>query len=184
MKKLKAVTFSFDDGVAQDKRLIEIFDRYNLKCTFNINSGWFGKRFLHQAMLFGKMTQFDIHRLPENEIAGVYKNHEVAAHSVSHPMLTELPDNEVIAELRNDATALEKPAMALVYDPKISAFMESLSQPDCVNVESMDFDKAKNIIEQVIEQKDERQLLLHETNALMRRKAEENARLAIDLLER
>lgn len=108
MKKLKAVTFSFDDGVAQDKRLIEIFDRYNLKCTFNINSGWFGKHFLHQAMLFGKMTQFDIHRLPENEIAGVYKNHEVAAHSVSHPMLTELPDNEVIAELRNDATALEK----------------------------------------------------------------------------
>lgn len=36
MKKFKAITFSFDDGVQQDKRLIDIFDRYSLKSTFNI----------------------------------------------------------------------------------------------------------------------------------------------------
>ena len=41
--KMKAVTFSFDDGVTQDKRLIEIFDKYGLKCTFNINSELLGK---------------------------------------------------------------------------------------------------------------------------------------------
>ena len=35
MRKMKAITFSFDDGV-QQKRLIEIFDRYSLKATFNI----------------------------------------------------------------------------------------------------------------------------------------------------
>ena len=41
--KMKAVTFSFDDGVTQDRRLIEIFNKYNLKATFNINSELLGK---------------------------------------------------------------------------------------------------------------------------------------------
>ncbi len=40
--KRKAVTFSYDDGVTQDIRLIELFDKYNLKCTFNLNSELFG----------------------------------------------------------------------------------------------------------------------------------------------
>ena len=35
---MKAVTFSYDDGITQDQRLIEIFDKYGLKSTFNINS--------------------------------------------------------------------------------------------------------------------------------------------------
>ena len=33
----KALTFSYDDGVTQDIRLIEIFNKYNLKATFNLN---------------------------------------------------------------------------------------------------------------------------------------------------
>ena len=33
----KAVTFSYDDGVVQDIRLSQIFDKYGLKGTFNIN---------------------------------------------------------------------------------------------------------------------------------------------------
>ena len=42
-KKMKAITFSYDDGVTQDKRLIEIFDKYDLKATFNLNSELLGK---------------------------------------------------------------------------------------------------------------------------------------------
>lgn len=34
----KAVTFSYDDGVTQDIRLIELLNKYGLKCTFNLNS--------------------------------------------------------------------------------------------------------------------------------------------------
>ena len=34
----KAVTFSYDDGVTQDIRLIELLNKYHLKCTFNLNS--------------------------------------------------------------------------------------------------------------------------------------------------
>ena len=41
--KLKAVTFSYDDAVTQDIRFIELLDKYNLKCTFNINSELLGK---------------------------------------------------------------------------------------------------------------------------------------------
>ena len=37
--KNKAITFSFDDGVLQDIRAIEILDRYGLKATFNLMGG-------------------------------------------------------------------------------------------------------------------------------------------------
>ena len=35
---MKALTFSYDDGVEQDRRLVELFNKNNLKCTFNLNS--------------------------------------------------------------------------------------------------------------------------------------------------
>ena len=41
--KKKALTFSYDDGVTQDIRLIEIFNKYNLKATFNLNSEYLGQ---------------------------------------------------------------------------------------------------------------------------------------------
>ena len=49
--KNKAVTFSFDDGVLQDKRTIEILNKYGLKATFNLNSGKFGT---NGQVLFGE----------------------------------------------------------------------------------------------------------------------------------
>ena len=42
--KKKAITFSFDDGVAQDIRVIEILDKYGLKATFNLNSARLGMK--------------------------------------------------------------------------------------------------------------------------------------------
>ena len=41
--KMKAITFSYDDGVTQDQRLISLFNKYGLKGTFNLNSGLLGK---------------------------------------------------------------------------------------------------------------------------------------------
>ena len=40
--KKRALTMSYDDGVFQDRRLVEIFNKYNLKCTFNLNSDRLG----------------------------------------------------------------------------------------------------------------------------------------------
>ncbi len=47
--KKKAITFSFDDGVLQDIRTIEILDKYGLKGTFNLNSGKFGTKNPYEA---------------------------------------------------------------------------------------------------------------------------------------
>lgn len=41
--KLKAVTFSYDDGCRDDIHLAEIFNKYCMKGTFNLNSAWLGK---------------------------------------------------------------------------------------------------------------------------------------------
>lgn len=38
MRPLKAVTFSYDDEVTQDVRLIELLNQYGLKATFNLKS--------------------------------------------------------------------------------------------------------------------------------------------------
>lgn len=36
---LRAVTFSYDDANVADERLVDLFNRYGLKATFNVNSG-------------------------------------------------------------------------------------------------------------------------------------------------
>ncbi|MBQ4527688.1 MAG: polysaccharide pyruvyl transferase CsaB [Clostridia bacterium] len=81
------------------------------------------------------------------------------------------------------ATTLAIPAMALVYDPKVSAFMESLSQPDWVDVENFDTQKAMSIFDTVMFEKDKRHELLKETNQKLKKMAEENATYAIKLLD-
>ena len=37
--KPKALTLSYDDGVRQDERLVDILNRYGIKGTFNLCSG-------------------------------------------------------------------------------------------------------------------------------------------------
>ena len=41
---MKYVTFSYDDGCRPDIRFTEILRKYNLKATFNLNSGFLGNR--------------------------------------------------------------------------------------------------------------------------------------------
>lgn len=40
--KSKALTLSYDDGVWEDKKLVEILNKYGIKCTFNINDSHIG----------------------------------------------------------------------------------------------------------------------------------------------
>lgn len=37
--KRRIVTFSYDDGPAQDERLVALFNRYGVKATFHLNGG-------------------------------------------------------------------------------------------------------------------------------------------------
>ena len=97
--KMKAITLSFDDGVTQDERLIELLDRYGLKCTFNLNSECFGRP--------GRLTnsrgeQADHNKVDPAIVASLYQNHEVAVHTLTHPNLTTLPDEEIIRQVEED----------------------------------------------------------------------------------
>ncbi len=98
----KFVTFSYDDGVTQDQRLIDMFNRYGLKCTFNLNSGLLGKA--------GSLVREDVtvaHVKPRDcEVRKIYEGHEVAAHTLTHPMLPSLSDEEIIKQVEEDRAAL------------------------------------------------------------------------------
>ena len=67
--KLKAVTFSYDDGYPQDKRLAAPFDRYGMKATFNFNCEHMRK------------TNFSKEEIKEIFLA---KGHEIAVHGANH----------------------------------------------------------------------------------------------------
>ena len=96
--KLKAVTFSYDDGVTQDIRLIELLNQYGLKATFNLNSQALGSRGM-LTCLDRRVCHYKIH--PE-DVKTIYDGHEVAGHTLTHPNLTQLDDNEIIRQVEED----------------------------------------------------------------------------------
>ena len=108
--KGKAVTLSYDDGVEQDIRLMDIFNRHGLKATFNLNSGCF-------APPGTVWPQGQVHRrLTEEGVRSLYvaSGHEVAVHTLTHPDLTMLPDAEMIHEILTDRLNLERLTQSLV----------------------------------------------------------------------
>lgn len=42
--KDKTLTLSYDDGAIYDRKLIEIMNKYGLKGTFNLNSGFLPRK--------------------------------------------------------------------------------------------------------------------------------------------
>ncbi len=100
--KMKAVTFSYDDGVTQDQRFIEMLDKYGLKCTFNINSGNFGKG----GGSFHRGRTVSHVKPQKEEIPDIYRGHEVAGHTLTHPHLCTLSDEEVVRQVKEDMEAL------------------------------------------------------------------------------
>ena len=101
-------------------------------------------------------------------------------------MFSVLSEAEILIGMRLHsliyATTLAIPALPICYDPKISAFMESLNQPDRVDVESFDYSKAQRLLCSIISEKEKRREDLRKTNAILRATAEKNAEFAIELL--
>lgn len=102
--KKKAITFSYDDGVTQDIRLMELFNKYGLKCTFNLNSGFLGQS--GELLREGVYVRHD--KIAPELVRGVYEGHEVATHAVTHPDLTKLSDEEIIREIEDDRIRLSE----------------------------------------------------------------------------
>ena len=98
--KKKALTFSFDDNRDYDKRLIGIFDKYGMKCTFNVNSGTLGLK-------ADENPDGNVY-ITKEEFKDVYKNHEVAVHGVEHKYIATLNDAMIVNEFLDDRRALEE----------------------------------------------------------------------------
>lgn len=89
--KDKAVTLSYDDGVTADKRFVEILNKYNIKCTFNVSTGL--------APNEG--------RIHLDEMVDLYKGHEIAAHGKYHHSLAELSTQEAVCDVIDCKRELE-----------------------------------------------------------------------------
>lgn len=99
--KTKAVTFSYDDGITQDRRLVEIFNKYGLKCTFNLNSG------IQTGANRFTIDGVEISRMNMKGLRELYRGHEIACHTLTHPNLAEQDDETVYNEILRDKHNLE-----------------------------------------------------------------------------
>ncbi len=90
--KAKALTFSYDDGKLADERLVSIFNKYGMKGTFNLNYG---------------LMEKDDNRIKKDRIAELYKGHEVATHTMTHPTIERCPLTLVAKEILEDREGLE-----------------------------------------------------------------------------
>ena len=93
--KRKALTFSYDDGVEADKRLLDVFKKYGLKGAFNLNSLLFDKREWHG-------------RMDEQSVYETFKSGcEIAMHGARHIFLDKVPFAEAVGEIAENRRYLE-----------------------------------------------------------------------------
>ena len=101
---MKAVTFSFDDGTTQDIRLIDLLNKYNLKSTFNLNSGLLAQK----GLLFRDGQRIAHYKLYPEHVRPIYEGHEVASHTVNHPDLTALSEDKIVYQVEEDRKRLSE----------------------------------------------------------------------------
>ena len=122
--KQKAVTFSYDDGVKADLKLLKIFDKYGIKATFNLNN-----------LLFDCQNWHD--RMNEEETFSAFSDtvHEVAIHGARHIYMSKVPLPEAINEVVQNRLYLETKFNRIVrgmayayngYNDEIVAALKSL----------------------------------------------------------
>ena len=86
----KCLTMSYDDDNVADRRLVETFNRYGIRGTFNLNSGRFGGQYIDAE-----------------EVKTLYRGHEVASHTAKHPNLAITPETVSVMEVMEDRRNLE-----------------------------------------------------------------------------
>ena len=100
--KSKVLTLSYDDGVVQDIRFMEILNRNGLKCTFNISSGKYVAEDYERKRYYGRMRKSEAMQLFTD------CGHELACHGYSHGFLEQMRPEEVIMEIMNDRQGIEQ----------------------------------------------------------------------------
>lgn len=103
MQRLKkALTLSYDDGVESDKKLLGILNKYNIRCTFNLNSG------IQTYENCWNNNGFDVHRMDSDNLKQLYAGHEIAIHGTKHLWPSKIEDEAGLkAEFFDDIIAQE-----------------------------------------------------------------------------
>ncbi len=113
--KQKAFTMSYDDGVTQDERLIAYMNQYGIKGTFNLNAGLMGDN----DRIVRDGVSISHNKFNKDKIKDIYKNHEIAVHSMTHPDLTKISVGMIsyeIAACRKELEELVKhPVTGMAY---------------------------------------------------------------------
>lgn len=97
----KFFLLSFDDGTIWDRRFVELLNRYDIQCTFNLNSGLEDFVWLYE-------DRFPVRRQILAETLSQYRGHEVASHSLHHHWLNTLTPPQLSREVGEDCKALEE----------------------------------------------------------------------------
>lgn len=129
----KYFVWSFDDGLEQDKKIVEILRSFDMGATFNLNSGLYGKQQMigrignvglneipihdYQKKRYHFMKYVQHYRIPEDEVCDVYEGFEIASHSVGHEYLTKLSEEEIRRNVTFDVESLSKK-----FNQKIGGF--------------------------------------------------------------
>lgn len=97
----KYFLLSFDDGAIYDRRFVELLNKYNIKGTFNLNTGL-------EDFVWYYEDCFPIRRQILSETVDLYRGHEIASHSLHHPWLNTLTPPQLTREIGEDCAALKK----------------------------------------------------------------------------
>lgn len=103
--KSKACTFSYDDGVVQDRRLSPLLRERGIKCSFNLSSGLLGHS---DAGGFPGKPDLDISKVETEEVLQLYSGHEIAGHSLYHSSLDTIGSPLATYEIMEDKRRLEQ----------------------------------------------------------------------------
>ncbi len=107
----KYFTLSFDDGVTQDLKLINIMKKNDVKCcTFNINSGLCGVNSEWVGKLLGDTSLSHLRFTEEQMKSGIYDKFDLAVHTCTHPSLKTYDNSpqDIIREVQGDVDGIER----------------------------------------------------------------------------
>ena len=100
--KRKAFNITYDDGVLQDERFVALLNKYGIKGTFNLNSQLMQERFS-----WTHPNGMQVTRLSYDQVRHLYDGHEVASHTLTHPYMDFLSDEELYHQMKTDKDNLE-----------------------------------------------------------------------------
>ncbi len=101
--KAKAFNITYDDGVLQDERFVALLNKYGIKGTFNLNS-----ELMQSEFSWTHPNGMQVKRLSVEKVKHLYDGHEVASHTLTHPYMYNLSDEELVHQLKSDKENLEK----------------------------------------------------------------------------